>query len=70
MSLTPVPAEPLPQHVDNALDVRQMAQSLKSRMDVVSRALGTPSALPEARQRAKDELIAVSKEALALWSLI
>lgn len=70
MSLTPVPAAPLPAHVDNASDVRQAANSLKSLSDRIHRTLGAPAALPGTRARAKDDLIALSREALALWSIV
>lgn len=73
MTLKAVPKDerdPIPDHVDNPLDVRQASASLTSRVDRVKRVLGQPAALPEARRRAKDELVALSREALALWGLV
>lgn len=66
----PEEREPLPAHVDNPLDVRRAAQALTARAESIRRVLNAPSALPEARQRAKDELVALSKDALSLWSLV
>lgn len=70
MSITPVPRAPLPQHADNPPDVREAAASLKAGVDRIHRVLNAPCALPDARQRAKDALVVLSKEALSLWSLI
>lgn len=70
MALSAVPAMPLPAHADNPTDVRASSASLKARANSIASALGAPSALPATRARAKDELIALSREALALWSLI
>lgn len=72
MSIQAVPEakEPLPVHMDNPIDVRQGAESLRGRVESIRRVLGQPAALPEARRRAKDELVALSREALALWGLI
>ena len=66
----PEEREPLPQHVDNPLDVRSATQALGARYDRIRRVLAANSALPEARRRAKDELVALSRECLALWSLV
>lgn len=71
MTLKAVPNTPsIPAHADNPLDVRQGAEALKSKAESIRRVLGQPGALPESRRRAKDELVALSREALALWSLI
>jgi hypothetical protein len=71
MSLKAVPPAPaLPAHVDNAPDVRQAVEGLRGRVESIRRVLGQPAALPESRRRAKDELVALSKEALSLWSLV
>lgn len=70
MSIAPVPATPLPQHADNPPDVREAASSLKAAVERIHRVLNAPCALPDARQRAKDALVALSKEALGLWSLV
>ena len=70
MSLKAVPATPLPDHQDNSLDIRQAVASIKARADTIARTLGAPAALPATRARAKDDLIALSKESLALWSLV
>lgn len=69
MALSAVPAEPLPQHITNDPRVRAQAADLKSQADRISRVLAAPSALPETRRRAKDELVALSKAALELWSI-
>ncbi len=69
-SLHPVEAVPTPDHDDNPLDVRQAAASIKSRAGVIERALGGAAALPETRRRAKDDLIVLACEALALSRLV
>lgn len=51
-------------------DVRQRSASLKGRMDRVARILSAPAAHPAMRATAKDELVMLSKEALALWSVV
>ncbi len=68
--LKAVPATPLPAHADNPTDVRQGVENLKAQVEAIRRVLGGPAALPEARRRAKDQLVALSKDALALWSLV
>ena len=59
-----IPLETIP------LDVRNAAGSLKGKMERISRILSSPAAHPNVVRTAKDELVALSKEALALWSLI
>lgn len=68
----PVPMKrpPLPQHADIPPDVREKAGALASRMNRIQQVLTKPSALPAMKAGAKDELVVLSKEALALWSLI
>ncbi len=70
MTLEAVPKVPLPAHIDNALDVRQATASIRGKVEAIARVLGAPAALPEARRRAKDDLVALSREALALWGLV
>jgi hypothetical protein len=72
MTLAAVPQEHelLPQQIDNVPAVREAAGALGSRYDRIRRVLCSNSALPEARRRAKDELVALSREALSLWALI
>ena len=70
LKAVPQPSTPLPAHVDNATDVRQGVESLRAQVEAIRRVLGQPCALPEARRRAKDQLVALSKDALALWSLV
>lgn len=68
----PIPMErkPLPAHVTNPMDVREKAQALSARLGRINRVLASPAALPERRTEAKDELVVLSKDALALWSLL
>lgn len=66
----PIKRPPLPQHETIPSDVREKAGSLTSRMGRINRVLSAPSALPETKRQAKDDLVVLSKEALALWSLI
>ena len=73
MSLKAVPTDPaakLADHITNPEDVKQAVSSIAARMDRIKRVLGMPAALPEARRRAKDELVALSRESLTLWALI
>lgn len=70
MSLQAVPTTPIPEHADNPLDVRQQVASIKAKAGEIARVLGQPSALPAARARAKDELVALSKDALSLWGIV
>lgn len=69
-TLKAVPPTPLPDHIDNPLDVRQAVSALRGRLDQINRALGQPAALPATRQRAKDDLVALSREALVLWAIV
>lgn len=55
---------------DNPADIRQQVSAIKSRADAIARILGGPSAHPAVRARAKDDLVTLSKDALALWSLV
>lgn len=55
---------------ENPPGVRQAAASLKGKMERIVRVLNAPSAHPAVRASAKDDLVALSKEALALWSLV
>lgn len=52
------------------LDVRQAAGALKAKAERINRILSSPAAHPDVVRTAKDELVALSKEARALWSLI
>lgn len=66
----PAASTPLPAHVDNPTDVRQGVENLRAQVEAIRRVLGQPCALPESRRRAKDQLVDLSKDALALWSLV
>lgn len=67
----PIPIKrPLPTHETIPADVREKAGALHSRMERIRRVLTAASALPEVRRVAKDDLVALSKEALNLWSLV
>ena len=68
----PVPFKPapLPQHETIPNEVRERAGALHSRMDRIRRVLTAASALPATRAQAKDDLVVLSKEALALWSIV
>lgn len=55
---------------ENPADVRQQAAALKSRMDAIVRTLGSPACHPAVKAKAKDDLVALSKDALALWSIV
>lgn len=68
--LVPVAREPLPQQETIPNDVRQKADALAARMTRIRGVLTSASCLPERRREAKDELVTLSKEALALWSLL
>jgi hypothetical protein len=70
LKAVPEEHELLPQQIDNVPAVREAAGALGSRYDRIRRVLCSNSALPEARLRAKDELVALSREALVLWSLV
>jgi hypothetical protein len=60
----------LPQHETIPLDVRQRVSGLVAAAERIRKVLTAPSALPEVRARAKDELLALSKEAAAIWSIV
>lgn len=60
----------MPDLVTNPLDVRRAAQSIKSRTETICRVLGSAAAMPAVRAKAKDDLVQLSKEALALWSIV
>lgn len=67
----PIPMRaPLPQHETIPNDVRERAGALVSRMERIRRVLTATSCLPERRREAKDELVSLSKEALALWAIL
>jgi hypothetical protein len=73
MTLKAVPTDPaakLADHVNKPEDVKLAISSIAARMDRIKRVLGMPAALPEARRRAKDDLVALSRECLTLWALI
>jgi hypothetical protein len=67
-------AEPIPmarpqrvEHIDTPPEVREAASALSVRASKIAGILRTPAALPNMRQKAKDDLIAVIGEAAALW---
>lgn len=66
----PMKREPIPQHVTIPSDVREKAGALVSRMDRIRRVLTSASAMPAMKAQAKDDLVVLSKEALALWGLV
>lgn len=66
----PIKPAPLPQHETIPADVRTRATDLKACMERINRVLSAPSCLPERRREAKDGLVTLSKNALALWSLL
>lgn len=62
--------EPLQRQETIPEDVRQSAAAIKASAERVFRVLGSPAALPAVKAAAKDELVRLSREALALWSVI
>ncbi len=70
MPLEAVPKAPIPDHTDNPLEVRQAAGAIRAHADQISRALGTPAAIPAIRERAQDDLIRLALEALSLARMI
>lgn len=71
--LKPVVSSDATEHVplaDNPIDVRERAAALLSGAQRINRVLNSPAAHPDVRRQAKDQLVALSKEALSLWSLI
>jgi hypothetical protein len=55
---------------DNPTDVREQSAAILSRAQRIARVLNSPAAHPDVRAQAKDSLVALSKEALTLWSLV
>lgn len=53
---------------DNAADVRFAASALEAQVRGICRVLAAPGSHPLMRQKAKDALVDLSKEALNLWS--
>lgn len=68
--LKAVDAGVAPERVDNPLGVRQGADAVKARAEAIRRVLSAPCALPDARARAKDDLVALAREALDLWGAL
>ena len=68
--ITPIERSKLPDHETIPLDVREKTQALSSKMGRISRVLTANAALPEMRKAAKDELAALAKDALNLWSIL
>lgn len=66
----PMKKAPLSQHETIPPDVREKTQALSSKMGRISRILTANAALPEMRRQAKDELAALAKDALNLWSVL
>lgn len=70
MSVVPIKPEPLPQQVSIPTDVSRRCAGLSARMSQIARVLEKPSALPATKAKAKDDLVKLSQEALALWSIV
>lgn len=69
-TITPMERKPLPDHETIPLDIREKTQALATRMGRINRVLTGNAALPEMRRQAKDELVALAKDALALWEYV
>jgi hypothetical protein len=53
-----------------ATDVRSAAQALFAKAETIRRVLSAPACHDAMRARAKDDLVKLSKDALALWSIV
>lgn len=56
--------------VETPTDIRNAAGRIFARAELIRRTLTAPATPPAMRARAKDELVKISQEALALWSLV
>lgn len=70
-------ADPIPmsrpqrvEHIDTPPVVREAASALSVRASKIAGILRTPAALPDMRERAKADLIAVAEEALQLRRML
>ena len=63
-------ADAMLKHEDVPLDVRNAATSTGVRASHIARSLSAPSLPPHTRQRAKDELAKLIKEARELWEIV
>lgn len=68
--VVPMARPKLPAQVDIPADVREKTAALSARMNRIARVLNAPACLPERKREAKDELAALAKDALNLWSLV
>lgn len=61
---------PLPAQIGIPLDVRREAEAIFVRASRIRMALAAPSAVPSTKARAKDELKALAKAAMDLWTIV
>ena len=69
MTVTPI-RQSLPQHDDIPPAVREKAGELDASMNRIKRALLRPAVMPGVREAAKDELVALARDALVLRGML